>query len=106
MEERAKKRSVLSGAVVAAFLASLCCVGPLLFVLLGIGTFGAAAYFEPARPFLMGGAVLLLAVAFYWIYIRHREETCAPGEACATNPVSCASRIGLWGASLAVLIFA
>ena len=101
-----KESSIVGGAVVAAFVASLCCIGPLLFVLLGVGTFGAAAYFESARPFLMGGAVLLLAVAFYWIYIRRRDETCAPGEACAPKPVSRASRSGLWAASLAVLIFA
>src|SRR5215212_7960084 len=101
-----KEKSVVGGAVVAAFLASLCCIGPLLFVLLGVGTFGAATYFEKARPFLMGSSVLLLAVAFYWVYFRRREETCAPGEACATKPVSRASRIGLWIASLAVLAFA
>src|SRR5215210_1294401 len=101
-----KERSIVGGAVVAAFLASLCCIGPLLFVLLGVGTFGAAAYFESARPFLMDGAVMLLAVAFYWIYIRRREVTCAPGEACEATPINRASRIGLWVASLAVLIFA
>src|SRR3982751_920243 len=101
-----KERSIIGSAVIAAFLASLCCIGPLLFVVLGVGTFGAAAYFESARPFLMGSAMLLLSVAFYWIYFRRREVTCAPGEACATKPVSRASRVGLWVASLAVLIFA
>src|SRR5215216_1450737 len=101
-----KEKSVVGGAVVAAFLASLCCIGPLLFVLLGVGTFGAATYFEKARPFLMGSSVLLLAVAFYWVYFRRREEACAPGEACATKLVSRASRIGLWVASVAVLAFA
>lgn len=101
-----KEKSVVGGAVVAAFLASLCCIGPLLFVLLGVGTFGAATYFEKARPFLMGGSVLLLAVAFYWVYFRRSEESCAPGEACATKTVSRASRIGLWVASVAVLAFA
>lgn len=101
-----KERSLVGGAVVAAFLASLCCIGPLLFVLLGVSAFGAASYFEKARPFLMGGSVLLLALAFYWVYFRRREATCAPGEACSTRAVSRASRIGLWVASLAVLAFA
>ena len=101
-----KERSLVGGAVVAAFLASLCCIGPLLFVLLGVSAFGAATYFEKARPFLMGGSVLLLAVAFYWVYFRRREESCAPGEACSTKAVSRARRIGLWVASLAVLAFA
>lgn len=101
-----RERSFVGGAVVAAFLASLCCIGPLLFVLLGVSAFGAAAYFEAARPYLMAGAVLLLAVAFYWVYFRRGEAACAPGEACATRAVSRASRAGLWVASLAVLAFA
>jgi mercuric ion transport protein len=101
-----KERSLVGGAVVAAFLASLCCIGPLLFVLLGVSAFGAATYFEKARPVLMGGSVLLLAVAFYWVYFRRREAECAPGDACATKTVSRANRIGLWVASVAVLAFA
>jgi len=35
--------------VTAAFLGSLCCVGPLLFVTLGVGA-GLASTFEPLRP--------------------------------------------------------
>jgi mercuric ion transport protein len=105
MKVMVKERSVLGGAVLAAFTASLCCTGPLLFVVFGVGTFGAAAVIGPARPFLMGAAVLLLATAFYWAYLK-RDRACAPGEACATRPVGRASRVGLWIASLAVLIFA
>ncbi len=101
-----KENSILGGAVAAALLASLCCIGPLLFVLLGVSALGAAAYFETARPYLMGAAVLLLAVAFYWIYFRRRNTSCAPGDNCAIKPVGRASRIGLWIASLAVLVFA
>ena len=104
MEASVKKRSVLSGAVIAAFIASLCCIGPLLFVVLGVGTFGAASYFEKARPFLMGGAVLLLAVAWYWTYFKRAE--CAPGESCESKPASRANRLGLGIAALAVLVFA
>lgn len=101
-----RENSILGGAVVAALLASLCCIGPLLFVLLGVSAFGAAAYFETVRPYLLGAAVLLLAVAFYWIYFRRRNTTCAPGDDCAVKPVARASRFGLWVASLAVLLFA
>lgn len=100
-----KERSVTYGAVVAAFLASLCCIGPLLFAVLGVSAFGAASVFESVRPYLIGGAVLLLSVAFYWTYFRRSAE-CAPGEACATKMIRRASRLGLWIASLAVLGFA
>lgn len=101
-----KVKAILGGAVSAGLLASLCCIGPLLFVLFGVGAFGAAAYFEKARPFLMGGSILLLAVAFYWVYFKRQKEGCEPGEVCAVKSVSRASRIGLWIASVAVLTFA
>lgn len=102
-----KEKTVLGGAVVAAFLASLCCILPLLFVLLGIGSLGIAAVFEPLRPYMMGGAVILLALAYYWIYFKSdKSASCAPGEECATKPASRASRLGLWVATFAVILFA
>ncbi len=100
-----EKSLAVGGAVIAAIAASLCCVGPVLFAVLGLGAFGAASVFEAARPYLLGGAVLLLAVGFYWTYFR-RQAACAPGEACATKPVNRVGRAGLWIASIAVLAFA
>jgi mercuric ion transport protein len=99
-----KEKGALGGAVVAALVASLCCIGPLLFVLFGVGAFGAATYFDAARPYLMAVAVLLLAVAYYWTYFR-RAAACAPGEACETKPDSRAGRMGLWLATFAVILF-
>lgn len=102
-----KEKTVLGGAVVAAFVASLCCILPLLFVVLGISSLGLGAVFEPFRPFMMGGAVILLALAYYWIYFKQdKSVSCAPGEACETKPASRASRIGLWLATFAVVLFA
>src|ERR1700730_8026861 len=100
-----KEKAVIGGAVSAGLLASLCCIGPLMFVLFGVGAFGAASYFDKARPFLMGGSILLLAVAFYWVYFKRQKVSCEPGEVCAVKSVSRASRIGLWIASLLVLTF-
>lgn len=100
-----EERLAIGSAVVTAIVASLCCVGPVLFAVLGLGAFGAASMFESARPYLLAVAVLLLAVGFYWSYFRKREA-CKPGEACATKPVSRAGRMGLWIASVAVLAFA
>lgn len=102
-----KEKTVLGGAVVAGFAASLCCIAPLLFVLLGFSSLGMAAIFEPFRPYLMGGAVILLALAYYWIYFKSDKSiSCAPGEVCETKPAGRASRFGLWFATLAVILFA
>jgi mercuric ion transport protein len=100
-----KERSLAIGGAVVAIVASLCCVGPVLFALLGLGAFGAAALFASARPYLLAGSVLLVAFGFYRTYFR-RQTACAPGEACATKPINRGGRVGLWIASVGVLAFA
>lgn len=101
-----EERFAIGGAVVTAIVASLCCIGPVLFAVLGFSAFGAASVFVAARRYLLAVAVLLLAVGFYWAYFRKPKGACAPGEACATQTVSRAGRVGLWFASFAVLAFA
>lgn len=57
------------GAIGAALLASLCCIGPLLFVTLGVGA-GLASRFEPLRPVFTALTLALLALGFYVAYGR------------------------------------
>jgi mercuric ion transport protein len=102
----------------AAFLGSLCCAGPLLFVTLGVGA-GLASTFEPLRPVL--GAVMLglFGLAFYSVYGRHgapravgRSEasSAVDGEACAAGaarmtPRNRAREVGmLWVAAVIALV--
>ena len=65
------RKSVLAGlgGVAAAFLASLCCIGPLLFVTLGIGA-GLASTFEPLRPIFGVLMLALLGAGFWAVYGR------------------------------------
>ncbi len=95
----------IGGAIIAALAASLCCVGPLLFVLLGVGAFGAAIAFETARPFLLAAAALLLAVGFYRAYVRPRRA-CSSDESCVAHSPGKKRRLGLWLATIAVIAFA
>ncbi len=99
-----KDKVVLGGSIIAAIAASLCCLGPLVAVALGIGAFGAAAAFESIRPYLLGVTALLLAVAFYLTY-RKREVKCEDGS-CQVRGASRASKIMLWLATIAVIAFA
>ncbi len=99
------EKLTMFGAVFAAFVASLCCILPLLFVVLGLGVLGAGSVFETAHPYLLGAAALLLAFGFYRAYIR-REEACSVGEECAAKPISRISRIGLWLGLVGVVAFA
>ncbi len=105
VEEKTESQFTIWGALVAGLVASLCCLGPLLFAVLGLGAFGAAGIFAAARPYLLVLAVLLLAFGFYRAYFR-REQACEPGERCATKRTSRLGRVGLWIASVTVLAFA
>jgi len=60
------------GAVISAFLASLCCIGPLMVGLIGIGSAGAFAVIDAYRPYFFGAALLFLGYSFYQIYGRKR----------------------------------
>jgi len=60
------------GALLSAFLASLCCIGPLIVGLIGIGSAGAFAAVAAYRPYFFGLALLFLGYSFYQIYGRKR----------------------------------
>ncbi len=99
-----KEKVFIGGSIAAAIAASLCCIGPLVAVALGLGTFSAAAFFEAWRPYLIGLTALVLAGAFYLTY-RKREVQCE-GGACEIRGASRASRVLLWLATVAVIAFA
>lgn len=66
--------------MIAATVASACCIGPVVLVLLGAGTFGASlGALEPYRPIFVGVTTLLLGFAFYGAYRPTKDcETCSP----------------------------
>lgn len=90
--------------IVTAFIASLCCIGPLLFAAAGLGVFGAAALFGSLRPYLLVAAGLLLAAGFYFTY-RPRKVVCEDGT-CKTATSDKKSKMLLWLTAGLVLIFA
>src|SRR5713226_4294623 len=100
----------LGGAVVSAFLASLCCLGPLVFALLGIGGAGLLLKFAAYRPYLSALTLGLLGLGFYFTYRPTRVAMAANVEGspeCACeHPKS--NRLGkamLWIATVVVVAF-
>jgi len=94
----------LAGAVVSAVAASICCVGPLL--LMGLGISGAwisrLTLFEAYRPLFIAATVVFLGLGFYRTYRTPKEVACAAGSFCA-NPLSRRiNRITLWTVTLLV----
>lgn len=103
-----------AGGVLAAFLGSLCCVGPLLFVTLGVGA-SLAGTFEPLRPLFAAIMVVMFAVAFYVVYgrraLRPGRTAAGPGESAASTSATCAvprpsrrERVVLWLALLLAIV--
>lgn len=66
------------GAVITAFLASLCCIGPLLVGMIGIGSAGIFATVDTYRPYFFAAALLFLGYSYYQIYGRERSNRRTP----------------------------
>jgi mercuric ion transport protein len=95
------------GAIGAAVAASACCIGPVVFSLIGAGALGASAVkLEPYRPWFLGLTLALVSVAFYSAYRPAANDTCAADGTC-TPASRRTARIMVWlAAALAVLLIA
>ena len=71
----------------AAVLASTCCLGPLVLVVLGVSGawIGNLTKLEPYRLYFVGGAVI--ALFFAWRRIFRPVEACEPGQVCAAPQI-------------------
>lgn len=90
----------LTGGIFAGLVASLCCIGPLVSLTLGLGSFAASAWFAQWRPVFLGVTFALLGLAWYLTYRRPKME-CEDGS-CA-QPPGRATRISLWLGTLVAL---
>lgn len=93
----------LYGATAAAFGASLCCIGPLVLLALGIGGtwISYLAALEPYRPIFIGISLIFLFLAFRKLYLVPRQ--CAPGDACAIPTTLRNQRILFWIVSIVLI---
>jgi mercuric ion transport protein len=89
-------KQTLIASVLAGIGASLCCVGPLVLLSLGIG--GAwvtmLTAFESVRPVFMGVALLFIALTFRKLYLT--TPVCEPGKPCADDEVIRKQRFIFW----------
>jgi mercuric ion transport protein len=97
--------------IFSAFIASACCVGPLVFALLGIGGAGLLVKFEPYRPYFIVVTFALLGTGFYFTYRKPKAAapTTAveggPECACPAPRANRAGKIMLLVATVLVLAF-
>jgi len=94
----------LIAGVIAGITASVCCVGPL--VLLGLGVSGAwignLTALEPYRPIFIGVTLVFLGLAFRKLYLV--PIACAPGQHCAVPANRKRQRFVFWLVALPVLL--
>lgn len=95
---------VVVGSVAAALGASACCLGPVVFSIIGAGALSAAStQLEPLRPAFTALTGVLLVAGFYVTYRRSAVESCGPGEVCppATNR---RTKVLLWIATFVAIV--
>ena len=86
----------LIGALGSSFLASLCCLGPLLIATLGAGGAWASyiGIFELYRPYMIAIVIFLFGYSFYKLYIK--PPACGIGAACISPKVLFIQRGIFW----------
>jgi len=65
----ASEKKWIGAGMLAAIAASLCCITPVLAVLVGLGGIASTfSWLDPLRPYLIGFTVIILGYAFYAAY--------------------------------------
>ena len=93
-----REKLALGGSVLSAIAASLCCIGPLVAVIVGASGFAAAGLFAQWRPLFLTIAALMLAGACYLTYRHPKAGNCST-EGCSQNPVARWNKVILWVAT-------
>ena len=106
MSETATQKATLIGGALAAFAASVCCLGPLVLVTLGVSGAWIAnlTVLEPYRLVFVAVSLGFMGLAWRSIYPRPAAETCAPGQVCAMPQTNRVYKAMFWLVSGLVLL--
>jgi mercuric ion transport protein len=98
-----KVHGPLVAGAMAAIGASVCCVGPLVLLMLGVGGAWVAnlTAMEPLRPWFIAATLLFLGLAFRRLYLQ--PQVCEAGALCAEPVVLKRQRWLFWVVVLALL---
>jgi len=83
-----KKETLATGGVLGlSFLIASCCIGPTLFLLLGVsvGALGVFSVLEPYQPIFIGTGIAALAFAGYRIFRASPAGGDCADDACAPD---------------------
>lgn len=102
-----KTRLVAAGSVVGAFLASSCCIAPLVLLTLGVSGawIGNLTALEPYKPYFVAVTLVFLSLGFWLVYFKPKKD-CEEGSYCARPNSGRMTKIALWLATGLVLLAA
>lgn len=66
--------------IVGAFLASLCCLGPLILIALGVGTASSVLSIGYNKPYFLAGALLFFVIAAWFYFRKKQKAVCDCGD--------------------------
>jgi mercuric ion transport protein len=100
-----KSRMAATGSLLAALLASSCCIGPLLLVSLGVSGawIGNLTALEPYQSFFVLVAVACLAFGFWQVYFRPKKVCDADGV-CEKSVSTTLVKTVLWISCVLILV--
>jgi len=94
-----------AGGMLAALGAASCCVVPFTLFMLGVSGawIGTLTALEPYQPVFAAIAAACLGYGFYLVY-RKRKVACDDGSYCAKPSSGRIAKIGLWTATVLIII--
>lgn len=101
--ENKKTKGLLLGSVVASLFASACCIGPIIFAVLGLSSAGLLSKFDPYRGLIASVAIVLLATSFYFTYRKKPIDECSADSLCANPKSDTWNKRILWAATIMIL---
>lgn len=104
-EHFGRQRLLATGGILGAIAVSSCCVVP--FALFTLGISGAwisnLTALEPYQPIFAAFTLVTLGYGFYLVY-RKPRVACTDGSYCARPSSGRIARIGLWAATVLVVV--
>ncbi len=96
------KISITFVAIASAILGSMCCIGPILAGVAGLGPGVFFAKFSTYRPMFLLFSAIALGYGFYSAYFKKPKVECRDGE-CKVKIQSKASKVALWVITIFVI---
>jgi mercuric ion transport protein len=100
-----RKGLIATGGVIAAILASSCCVVPLVLLTLGVSGawMGNLTALAPYQGYFIAATLLFVGAGFWYVYWRPKKA-CEEGSYCASPASDRVIKIALWFATTLIAL--